>query len=229
MPRLVLATAIAAALSPAVAPLADAAAFLPSYTGPQSEALDLSSIAVTFDGTNFDLNSVSSAPIASSPAGSLFVWGVNRGAGAAAFATATPTATNPSIGSNVLFDAVLAINPATDTATVVNTTNGAVTPLPAADLTISGDTINAVLPASLLPSTGFAPADYTFDLWPRVGTGLNDQVAQFDGATNSTNPVNLSATLVPEPGSLAVLAGSLALLALALRPRRADVNAVAGC
>ena len=65
-------------------------------------------------------------------------------------------------------------------------------------------------------------------LWPRVGTGLNDQVAQFDGVTNSTNPVNLSATLVPEPGSLAVLAGSLALLALALRPRRADVNAVAG-
>lgn len=227
MPRLILATAIAAALSPAVAPLADAAPFLPSYTGPQSEALDLSSVAVTFDGTNFDLNSVFSAPIGSAPAGSLFVWGVNRGAGVAAFATAAPTATNPSIGSNVLFDAVLAINPGTGSANVVNTTNGMATPLPAADLTISGDTINAVLPASLLPSTGFAPADYTFDLWPRVGTGLNDQIAQFGGATNSTNPVNLSATLVPEPGSLAVLAGALTLLALALRPRRA--NAVADC
>ena len=132
MLRFILATAIAATLSLAVAPLASAAPFLPSYTGPQNEALDLASIAVTFDGTNFDLNSVSSAPIGSAPAGSLFVWGVNRGTGAAGFVTATPTATNPSIGSNVLFDAVLAINPGTDTATVVNTTNGMATPLPAA-------------------------------------------------------------------------------------------------
>ncbi len=219
MPRtaspIVQASAIAAAVTLS-AFAAHAAPFLPSYTGPASQALDLSSISVTFDGTNFDLASTSFAPISSAPAGSLFVWGVDRGAGTARFVTAMPTATNPSIGSNVLFDAVLAITPATGRA-VVNLLNGTAIPLSAADLTISGDTINALLPASLLPSNGFAPSAYTFDLWPRVGAGQNSQIAQFAGVTNSVNPINIGATLVPEPGSLAILGGILSLFAFVLR------------
>ena len=215
VPSLVQAAAIlaAAALSAASA---RAAPFLPSYVGPASQALDLSSISVTFDGTNFDLASTSSAPIGSAPAGSVFAWGINRGGGTARFVVVRPTAANPTIGSDVLFDAVLAITPATGSA-VVTLFNGTAVALPAGDLTISGDTIDAVLPAALLPSRGFAPSAYTFDLWPRVGAGLNDQVAQFDGATNGLNPANLAAVPIPEPGSLAILAGGLALLALARR------------
>ena len=216
MPRNVLSALQAAAALALCAAPAHAAPFLPSYTGPASPALDLGSISVTFDGTNFDLASTSSAPISSAPAGSVFVWGVNRGSGTARFVVVRPTAANPTIGSNVLFDAVLAINPATGSATV-NFFNGTSIPLPAPDLTISGDTINALLPASLLPSTGLPPSAYTFDLWPRVGVGLNDQVAQFDGVTNSVNPANIGATLVPEPGSLAILGSILALFALVLR------------
>ena len=214
-----LAGLLSAGITPGVA-----APFLPTYTGPVNEALDLNSIGVAFDGANFILSSTSNALISTAPSGALFVWGVNRGAGTARFNTSPPTATNPDIGSNVLFDSVFVINPFGTS--VVNLFNGPATAVPAGDITVSGNTITAVLPDSFLPSDGFAPSAYTFDLWPRVGAGQNDQIAQFFGTSNATNPVNVGATSVPEPRSWAIMAAALGMLALfAFRPRSAPARA----
>ncbi len=209
----------AVALWSAIPGLARAGSFLPSYTGPSSEALDLTAIGATFDGSAFDLSSTSAAAVATAPTGTLFVWGIDRGAGTARFNTSPVTTTNPDIGANVLFDAVLLINAATGTATI-NLFNGTVETVPTTDITIAGNSINAVISAALLPSTGFAPGAYSFDLWPRVGAGQNDQIAQFFGTTNTIDPTNLVATDVPEPGPLWLLATGAVMLAGARRLTR---------
>jgi len=192
-----------------------AAAFLPSYTGPANEALDLNSIGVTYNGSVFDLTSTSNAAISTAPSGSLFVWGVNRGAGTARFDVAN--AVGGPIGSNVVFDAVLLIDP-TGT-TKINLFNGTVETVPTADITITGDTITALIPSSLLPGTGLSPYQYGFDLWPRVGSGNNQQIAQFFGTTNATNPTDAQPVAVPEPASFLVFGTALGLLIVTRRKR----------
>lgn len=192
-----------------------AAAFLPSYTGPSNQALDLNSIGVSYNGSVFDLTSTSNAAISTAPAGSLFVWGVNRGAGTARFDGAN--APGGAIGSNVLFDAVLLINPTG--ATKINLFNGTVETVPTADITIAGNTIAALIPSSLLPGTGLSPHQYGFDLWPRVGAGNNQQIAQFFGTTNATNPTDVQPVAVPEPTSWVMLATALGLLIVTRRKR----------
>jgi hypothetical protein len=191
--------------------VAQAGPFLPTYTGPKSNALELKNIGVTFNGNDFDLSSTSEAAISSAPNGSLYVWGINRGAGTARFDMGTATSTNPLIGSNVLFDAVLLITPS-GTAKI-NLFNGMAPEIvPTSDITIKGRNINAIIPYALLPSTGFSPYNYGFDLWPRSGAGQNDQIAQFFGTENAVNPADVKPTDVPEPASWAVLATGLALL-----------------
>lgn len=190
---------------------ADASTFLPTYTGPENPALALSSINATFNGSAFDFSSTSDAPINLSPQGSLYVWGINRGSGTARFFTSPPTPSSPDIGSNVLFDAVLIINPAGTS--VVNLFNGQNPEIvPASDIHISGNTINASLPLSFLPTTGAQPQDYSVDLWPRVGAGQNDQIAQFYGNINSINPVNAQVSMVPEPTPWLLLTSGLGLI-----------------
>ncbi|MHB1675907.1 MAG: hypothetical protein ACYCSS_00025 [Sulfuriferula sp.] len=198
--------------------LAHASPFLPTYAGPHDSALTLNSINATFNGSVFDLSSTSAAPISSAPPGSLYVWGINRGAGTARFFTSPPTAASPDIGSNVLFDAVFLINP--DGTGVVNLFNGHSPEIvPASDIRVSGNTINALLPLSFLPGTGAAPQSYSFDLWPRVGAGQNNQIAQFFGTSNSINPINVQAAMVPEPPPWTMLATGLGLFILLRRPK----------
>lgn len=204
---------------------AQAAPFLPTYTGPNSNALKLASIGVTFNGSIFDLSSTSEAPISSAPSGSLFVWGINRGAGTARFFTSPQTASNPDIGSNVLFDSVFIINPFGKS--VINLFNG-MSPeiIPNSDITVHGATINASIPEFLLPSTGSLPSGYGFDLWPRFGAGQNDQIAQFFGTSNAVNPPDVQPTSVPEPTSWALLATGLGLLLVVRRKPRARTAAL---
>jgi hypothetical protein len=97
----------------------------------------------------------------------LYVWGWDRGGAAA---TPPPFPDEP----NVRFNAVLVVtaDPANGTTLtgIIILLNGAA-PQPVTPVLIAPDTIAVSFPASMLPSTGFTPAQYTWNLWPRNGLG----------------------------------------------------------
>ena len=176
--------------------------FLPSYVGAHGGDLDVTSIDVTFDGNKFVLSATMSGAIGTTP-GALYVWGVDRGAGTARFG---------SLASGVLFDSVIVLQP-NGTGSVNRIVGGGSTALSPGDITISGNTITASVLASFLPSQGFAPADYTFNLWPRLGSGNNNQISDF-APDNS----NIAAQSVPEPSTfvmigIAGIVGAVAVIA----------------
>ena len=186
--------------------------FLAGYTGPKAGDLDVLTAGVTFDGTRFVLTATMNGAIGTT-AGALYVWGVDRGAGTARFPTLAP---------GVTFDSVIslqAVRDASGALTGAGTVNlivgGGSSTLTASDVLISGSTITATVLASALPTQGFTPANYTFNLWPRLGTGNNNQISDF-APDNS----NLRASSVPEPSSL-VLCGLAALGGLGVRIGRA--------
>lgn len=206
-PLAVAACAALALAAPAAAqPATDAAGdFLPSYTGPQNSDVDITRVAFTWNGANtFRLLSRSAGDLGQTP-GALFVWGINRGGGAAGFPTLAP---------GVLFDAVVVVNPFG--ASFVRDIPGAVTtPLSVGAVRFSGADLFVDLSAALLPSRGFAFGDYTANLWPRVGVGSNDQISDF-APDNS----NIAVSTIPEPGTAALVLPALGLVAAAAAARR---------
>ena len=194
--------------------------FLATYVGPKNADLDIVKSTATFDGTTFRLSTTVAGSVGNTP-GVFYAWGINRGAGTALFATGSPV-----IGSTVLFDTI-AVMLADGSGRIVTfpTPNVFedffVTPVPGA-ATISGDTITGLFPASLLPSSGFAVADYTFTNWTRLfgltpEGNMNLEVADFSPDTSSIT------ASVPEPQTYAlVLAGLTVLGAGARRRRRAQ-------
>lgn len=145
--------------------------FIPSYTGPKGADLDVRDAEVTFDGSNFVFTSTSGGSLGTTP-GALFVWGVDRGQGTPRFGD---------IATGVHFDLVV-IGLADGTGRVVDLTTlpaPTVTALPAGRVVVTGNRLQMTVPASLLPSRGFSTARYTANFWPRVGTGNNNQVADF--------------------------------------------------
>src|SRR4051812_40016239 len=142
------------------APISDEAGdFLSTLDGPRNGDLDVFSAEVVFDGVNFTFRSTENGSIGTTP-GSLFVWGVDRGLH------------NPFFGSfrdGVLFDVVVVLRPDL-TGTVIDFSPDQA---PAQDLapgsvTVDGNTIAGVVPASLLPSKGLLAVDYQMNLWPRT-------------------------------------------------------------
>src|SRR5207253_8775089 len=122
--------------------------FIPTFLGPHNSDLDVLGVEVKFDGSNFLLHAKLNGTVGTTPGG-FYVWGVNRGGNTQGF---------PTIAPGVLFDRVVVVN-SNGTGTVAGTA------LPS--VTISGDEIFATVPLANLPSTGFAPGDYTWNLWPR--------------------------------------------------------------
>jgi hypothetical protein len=124
--------------------------FIPTYAGAVNGAFDVISANGTFDGVTFHLTANLASPVSGAPAGSipLYVWGINTGTGTNNFAN---------IGhANVQFNTVATLNAA-------GVTNNA-----AFHGGISGSTVFIDIPLSALPpSTGFAPQDYLWNLWPR--------------------------------------------------------------
>ena len=125
-------------------------------------------------------------------AGSSYVWGVNRGAGTAGFAANGIT--------NVFFDRVVRLVPggtsqiAGGGLPAINLASGAVT--------ISGNSITAVVAASLLPSTGFTPDNYTVNLWPRLNAP-----GGFAGISDfAPDNSNAAVTVIPAPAGVLTLA-----------------------
>ena len=137
-----------------------------------------------------------------------YVWGVNRGAGTAAFAA------NGIPG--VRFDSVVVLRP------TGASTAGGVALAPSA-ITIVGKTITAVVSGTVLPSNGFTnKLDFTWNLWPRdgaVGSGFT-QISDF--APDNANFSSTAGTVlvpVPEPQALALLLGGLGMVVWTARRR----------
>ncbi len=173
---------------------------------------------VGFNGTNFVL----SAFLAGSPLtnGATYVWGANRGAGTARFA-----ANDPGLGG-VLFDSVIALtydSTANTWGGVVNLLNGVVTPLAPGSVLVESTNITVLLPGNLLPSTGFAPGQYGFNLWPR-GAGI----AGFAGISDfAPNNATIAPAAVPEPAAWGMMILGFGITGFAARRRRRSVPVLA--
>jgi hypothetical protein len=169
---------------------------------PHAGDLDVVSSTVTLMGSALLFSATLNAPINTTPE-AFYVWGVDRGAGAS-------TANFSSLGlPGIVFDAVLVVQ--NEGTGVVNDLTGAQPPAPlsAGRVTSAGNTIEALVPLSVLPSLGFAPGEYGWNLWPRWGgIPFNDaQISDF-----APDDKNAQVNAVPEPATLLLLAGGLAAL-----------------
>jgi hypothetical protein len=178
--------------------------FLTTFAGPHNGDLDVLNAEVFFDGVNFTFRSTENGPIGST-AGSLFVWGVDRGLH------------NPFFGSfrdGVLFDVVVVLRPDL-TGTVIDFSPEQAAPqdLVPGSVTVNGNTIQGIVPASLLPSKGSLPADYRMNIWPRTGLNALDNTQISDFAPDNS----VAAVTTPEPATMLLLGMGLAIFALARR------------
>jgi hypothetical protein len=182
--------------------------FLASYTGPHQADLDVTSLSVTYNAstTSFLIQSTFAGAIDPSLPG-FYAIGVNTGTGAGPFA---------SIGApDVKFNQVIAVQKA-GTATV-----GA-TSLSPGSVLIGGNALTVMIPLSLLPTTGFDPAHYAFNIWPRSGpTGGLGAISDF-----APNNATLAAAPVPEPAAWAMMLGGFGLIGGTLRRRRTSLRFV---
>jgi len=170
--------------------------FLPSYAGPQNPDLDVTSFSVDFDSvaSAFTVSATFAGPIMVD-ADTLYVIGVNTGTGLIA-------PFGPLGHPNVRFNQVILLR--TD-----GTGNIGPTALDPSAITIAGDMFSAIVPLSLLPSTGFGPGNYGFNIWPRYENVITD-----------FSPENATLAAVPEPASWALLVGGFTALGAMLRRRR---------
>lgn len=148
---------------------------LPTYAGALAPGMDVVSHQVTLAGDRLVFFGQMAGPIAPTQAiGGLYLYGIDRGRGTPRF---LGSAAPPVIGPNVLWDAIVRINP-NGTGLVNNVIAGIVTPLDPADISIDGNEFIASVPVSLLlPAADRPPCEWTYNLWPRNGIGQNVQVS----------------------------------------------------
>jgi hypothetical protein len=150
-----------------------APSFYSFYTGPQWAELNaVKAGGKLVAGRTFVFTGTNQGRINQAPA--VYVWGVDR----SGQLLPGPFPGRPSIA----FDALILVrldSSLTPTAQVLDLASGASTNLPAGSVRIHGATIRVKVPASLLPSTGLAPAQYRFNYWPEDGGAPPASIASF--------------------------------------------------
>jgi hypothetical protein len=191
-------------------PLGD---ILSTYAGPSNPAVDTLAADVRYDplaGTLTFFARVAGA-ISGAPVGARYVWGVDRGQGTERFVAGTP-----SVGAGVVFDSVLLVDLAGAGTINLFGLGGGATNFPAGTFTLVGNEILATVAASAFPGlSGRTTEQFTYNFWPRVGVGSNDQISDF-----APDASNAPVSVVPEPASLALVLGSLAVLGTFVRSRQ---------
>jgi hypothetical protein len=188
--------------------------FLATYIGPQNGDLDVLSVTAEYSGTFVRLSSVHAGAIGTT-VGAPHVWGVDRGAGTARFVGGSP-----SVGAGVLFDSVVVLR-ADGTGQVTTFPamgSPTTTPLAAGAIMIDGNMISVMVPRALLPSRGFAVADYGYNLWPRAPGMGNAFISDF-----APDDSTFKASFVPEPASWALLIAGFGFVGAAMRRRRSAI------
>jgi hypothetical protein len=215
--------AVAVTAVPAQAVIIDATGdFLSIYTGPLAGDLDVTAVDAILSGPGeVTLSGTHAAPIGTT-AGAAYVWGIDRGAGTEALATLDPPA-----GQGVTFDSIVALSPNGTGAFIDLVLGGAPQALDPSSISIAGSTISVTLTEALMPSQGFAFADYRYNLWPRfapggANPGDNTQISDF-APDASTFTASAAVTSVPEPAGLGLLAGGILTMAAIRRRREPEV------
>jgi hypothetical protein len=196
-------------------PIADPTGdYLTTYSGDKSGYLDVITASVTYNPASdiFHFESTFAGNLIEDSTKPLrpgfYILGIDRGAGTAAF--------DANGLGNVLFDSVVRVN--LDGSGAVNRLGGGgSTPFGAGTAKIIGDKLIADIAGSLLPSTGFAKADYTWNLWPRDGALLGGfgQISDFAPDTS-----NASVQVVPLPGAFWLFGSAFAMFKLAGNSKR---------
>jgi hypothetical protein len=207
----VTAAALALGPVPAQADVIDPAGdFLPTYTGPHNGDLDALDLSVILTDPSVALTSTVNGTIGTT-AGSAFIWGVDRGSGTDRLISSGPPAVGP---ADLLFDAVIRLESGGGGRVVTFDALGTPTTtlLDPLAITISGTTISATIPFSLLPSTGFATEDYTYVFWTRSELGSQQFIADL-----APDNASFAARAVPEPTTWGTMILGFGLLGAALR------------
>lgn len=212
MRKLLLAAVLAAAPGAGLAATADPTGdFLATFTGTPSPQLDFTSAQATFDGAVFDLQFT----LAGAPTGSpniLHVWGIDRGAGTARLNALF----DPDIDPGLLWDSLAVLTSDGTLRIVTFPAMGAPSiNLIAGGAVVTGNSIRALVPLAVLPTRGFSPTQYQFQLWSRLRAdpavdGPNFEIADL-------GPRLFAA--VPEPQSWALLIAGFGLAGWRLRAR----------
>jgi PEP-CTERM motif len=174
--------------------------FLPGFIGTQDADLDVTSFSVTYDAitSTFTLGATFAGAINPANVGR-YIIGVSTGPGG--------NAPFGSIGQGaVRFQ---------QTVTVQKNGTGTVGAVALGSVTVSGNAFTALVPISLLPSTGYTFESYGFNLWPRNGgTGLT--------AISDFAPENslLAVGNVPEPATWLTMLVGFGAVGGAMRSRR---------
>src|SRR5215831_7409389 len=185
---------------------------LPTFSGPHTGAasgpFDVISASAIQDGSAVKLSVTLNGPATATT----YIFGVNRGAGTAIFQTLSPP-----VGAGVTFDAVAVLLPGGGSL-VQLLPSMAVTPL--SEVSFSGNTVTAIIPLGDFPSTGFTPANFLYNVWPRNGLNPLDNTQISDFAPDASDFAASAVAAVPEPSAWALMLLGIGAVGAALRGRR---------